>query len=123
MTAQLQTEHPLEFLSLKGGCTRSSESTLVKMPNCWKPQVVARTQFGEYTHLTTNEWAKEFSEHRCKKDSLTMHAQLPCGTNRLDIGMNLDLHSVCMYAGIVDPAETVQMKRLVRAVPTPICNN
>ena len=24
------------FLSLKGGCTGSSESTLVKMPHCWK---------------------------------------------------------------------------------------
>ena len=30
------TEHNLEFLSLKGGCTGSSESTLVKMPPCWK---------------------------------------------------------------------------------------
>ena len=27
----LLTEHRLEFLSLKGGCTGSSESTLVKM--------------------------------------------------------------------------------------------
>ena len=26
----------LEFLSLKGGCTCLSESTLVKMPYCWK---------------------------------------------------------------------------------------
>ena len=30
------TEHHLEFLSLKGGCTGSPESTLVKMPHCWK---------------------------------------------------------------------------------------
>ena len=35
------TEHHLEFLSLKGGCTGSSESTLVKMPHCWKSHVVA----------------------------------------------------------------------------------
>ena len=27
-------EHHLEFLSLKGGCTGSSESTLVKMSYC-----------------------------------------------------------------------------------------
>ena len=29
------------FLSLKGGCTDSPESTLVKMPRCWKPHVAA----------------------------------------------------------------------------------
>ena len=31
MTVKLLTEHYLEFLSLKGDCTGSSESTLVKM--------------------------------------------------------------------------------------------
>ena len=35
------TEYHLEFLSLKGGCTNSSESTLVKMPHCWKSDVAA----------------------------------------------------------------------------------
>ena len=34
MSVELLTEHHLEFLSLKGGCTGSSESTLVKMPHC-----------------------------------------------------------------------------------------
>ena len=32
MIVKLLTEHHLEFLSLKEGCTGSSESTLVKMP-------------------------------------------------------------------------------------------
>ena len=36
MIVKLLTEHHLEFLSLKGGCTGLSESTLVKIPNCWK---------------------------------------------------------------------------------------
>ena len=36
MTVKLLTEHHLEFLSLKGGCTGSSESTLAKMPHFWK---------------------------------------------------------------------------------------
>ena len=31
MIVKLLTEHHLEFLSLKGGCRGSSESTLVKM--------------------------------------------------------------------------------------------
>ena len=36
------TEHHLEFLSLKGGCRGSSESTHVKMPHCWKSHVTAQ---------------------------------------------------------------------------------
>ena len=42
MIAQLLTEHHLEFLSIKGGCKGSSESTLVKMPHCWKSHVMAQ---------------------------------------------------------------------------------
>ena len=42
MSVKLLTEHYLEFLSLKGGYTGSSESTLVKMPHCWKSCVVAQ---------------------------------------------------------------------------------
>ena len=38
---KLLAEHHLELLSLKGGCTCSSESTLVKMPHCWKSQGTA----------------------------------------------------------------------------------
>ena len=36
MIVKLLTKHHLEFLSLKGGCRGSAESTLVKMSNCWK---------------------------------------------------------------------------------------
>ena len=42
MTVKLLTEQHLEFLSLKGSCTGSSESTLVKMPHCWKSHVNAQ---------------------------------------------------------------------------------
>ena len=41
MNVKLLTEHHLEFLSLKGGCRGSSESTHVKMPHCWKSRVAA----------------------------------------------------------------------------------
>ena len=41
MIVKLLTEHHLEFLSLKGGCTGSSEATLVKMSNCWKSHAAA----------------------------------------------------------------------------------
>ena len=42
MTVKLLTEHHLEFLSLRGDCTGSSESTLVKMPHCWISHVAAQ---------------------------------------------------------------------------------
>ena len=41
MSVKLLTEHQLEFLNLKGGCRGSSESTLVKMSNCWKSHAAA----------------------------------------------------------------------------------
>ena len=41
MSVKLLTEHHLELLSLIGGCTGSSESTLVKNTLCWKSHVAA----------------------------------------------------------------------------------
>ena len=42
MSVKLLTEHHLEFLSLKGCCRGSSESTLVKMSNFWKSYAAAQ---------------------------------------------------------------------------------
>ena len=42
MSVKLLTEHLLEVLSLKGGCTGLSESTLVKMSNYWKSRATAQ---------------------------------------------------------------------------------
>ena len=53
MTVKLLIEHNLEFLSLKWGCTGSFESTLVKMPHCWKSH--AMTQINSASgHLIQN---------------------------------------------------------------------
>ena len=41
MTVMLLIEDNLEFLSLKGGCTGSPESTNVKMPHWWKSHATA----------------------------------------------------------------------------------
>ena len=41
MIIKLLTEYHLEFLSLKGDCRGSSESTLVKISNCWKSHAAA----------------------------------------------------------------------------------
>ena len=38
----------MEFLSLTGGCTSSSESTHVKMPHCWKSHAAAQMYEASY---------------------------------------------------------------------------
>ena len=45
MIVKLLTERHLEFLSIKGGCRGPSESTLVKMSNCWKSRALAQFYF------------------------------------------------------------------------------
>ena len=42
MSVKRLTEHHLESLSLKGGCTGSSESIHVKKIHCWKSHAVAQ---------------------------------------------------------------------------------
>ena len=58
MIVKLLTEHNLEFLSLKVGCRGSSESTLVKMSNCWKSHVMAQLKvyfFFKYFNIVPAE--------------------------------------------------------------------
>ena len=53
----------LEILSLKGGCTCLSESTLVKMPHCWKSHVTAHYGISEiYTRLNSHNVATTSEE-------------------------------------------------------------
>ena len=54
MIVKLLTEHLLEFLSLKGGCPGLSESTLVKIPHCWKSHVTAHFLY-RYISETSHE--------------------------------------------------------------------
>ena len=51
MIVKLLTDLHLEFLSLKGDCRGSSESTLVKMSNCWKSYAAAHYYFGQENWL------------------------------------------------------------------------
>ena len=51
MSVKLLTEHHFEFLSLTGCITGSSESTLVKIPNCWKSRVTAQMLIFSYPSL------------------------------------------------------------------------
>ena len=54
MIVKLLTEHHLELLSFKGGCTGLYESTLVKMPHCWKSHATARIIFFGKPHNIYN---------------------------------------------------------------------
>ena len=55
MSAKLLTEHHLEFLRLRGGCKGSSESTLVKIPHCWKSHATAQSvSFCSFRFSTNN---------------------------------------------------------------------
>ena len=55
MSVKLLTEHHLEFLSLKEGCTGSSESTLVDMSNSWKSHAAAQNFFSINGQQTENK--------------------------------------------------------------------
>ena len=52
MSVNLLTEQHLEFLSLTGGCTGSTESTLVKLPHCWKSYATAQLMISDTSKPT-----------------------------------------------------------------------
>ena len=60
MIVKLLTEHHLEFLSLKGGCKGSSESTHVKMPHCWKSHALAQNIFHLLSTIDENDNALQW---------------------------------------------------------------
>ena len=51
MIDKLLTEHNLEFLSVKGGCRGSSESTLVKISTCL--EITCHGSYVKDTYLRT----------------------------------------------------------------------
>ena len=96
MTIQLLTEQHLEFLSLKGGCTVSSEFTLLKMSHCWKSHVTAhidsycgrsfiRSQL-ICIYAVFKRWFK-ISKHLC----------MQCSFNRLQTVMYVSSNQTCFY--------------------------
>ena len=68
MSVKLLTEHHLEFISLKVGYTGSSESTLVKMPHCWKSHVAAFMLF------CTQIYIHDYNKLGLKGDQVPMAA-------------------------------------------------
>ena len=61
MIVKLLTEHHLEFLSLKGGCRGSSESTLAKISIFWKSHAaahmtIAALKHADFLQLLQSQW-------------------------------------------------------------------
>ena len=66
MIVKILTEHHLAFLSLQGGCTGLSESTLVKMPHCWESHVTAHFIFLKRLSFGSKECTMELKV-QCKQ--------------------------------------------------------
>ena len=60
MSVKLLTEQHLEYLSLKGGCTVASESTLVKMPHCWKAHLAAQLKNTDHVRYVCSVLAESY---------------------------------------------------------------
>ena len=87
MIVKLLTEHHLEFLSLKGGCRGSSESTLAKMSNCWKSRAAAHischvylSNLPKYFHgISQNQTIDDLEQfvanhHTVDEDFMALHS-------------------------------------------------
>ena len=84
MSVKLLTEHRLEFVSLKGGCTGSSESTLVRMPHCRGSiyDILASSRcvrYAGYFHISKKRKSSDKyhkSSFSCKQ--CAVHARVHC---------------------------------------------
>ena len=74
MSVKVLIEHRLEFLSIKGGCTGSSESTLVKMPHC------SKSRRGSYKQVHKTDFGTTYYAN-----SSNMHVQLSSGARCLSL--------------------------------------
>ena len=87
MTVKLLTEHHLEFVRLKGGCTGSSESTHVKMSNCWKSHALAQIKFNVWKYVSTLTHIKAY--RRLKLTTVTKTVILKEQTVRHKLTFNV----------------------------------
>ena len=74
MIVKLLTEHHLEFLSLKGGCRGSSESTLVKIPHCCKSRAMAHIVFRH----RSSSWFNSLHTGKPKRVLQSVMSQMKC---------------------------------------------
>ena len=98
MRVKLLTEHHLEFLSLKGGCTGLSESTLVKMPHYWKSHVAAQLYAidGKDVILSSCTFNSFFASNNFCRLLITFANSLDPDQDQHLIGPDLDPNSLTL---------------------------
>ena len=110
MIVRLLTEHHLGFLSLKGCCRGSSESTHVKMPHCWKSHALTPIFFFSRLFEGLHQCVKFFAGYYCYEydlrnllvnhiSSIAFHfhsnalaASPPTSDRHIDHGLLADFH-------------------------------
>ena len=101
MIVKQLTKHHLEFLSLKGSCTGSPESTLAKMPNCWKSHVV----YGPVHEILV-------LIAYVQKPPIKAYTDVLSGVCDLNFSLRLfHLHSCFMYASSECSSESAHLHR------------
>ena len=80
MSVKLLTEHRLEFVSLKGGCTGSSESTLVKMRHCVAAQFMIYIGFEPMRTIHISEKRKNSDKYH-KSSFSCMQFAVSCSSS------------------------------------------
>ena len=94
------TEHHLEFLSLKVGCTDWSESTHIKMPQCWKSHVTAHSFLVDLASVDRRNIDREEETSERVKELTNAYA-------------NSDLHKDIVYRIIEDTMKPTTSKQLL----------
>ena len=107
-SVKLLAEQNFEFLSLRGGCTGSSESTHVKMTHCWKSHVTAQIS------LIKKSYAQ--------KPPLNAHPDVSSRTRGLNVYLSPCLCPYLVYTSSEGSGESVHMRRLAWAFAARQCD-
>ena len=97
MTVKLLNEQHLEFLSLKGDSTGSSEPTLLKIPQCWKSHVRAQQTYGPLYKVSV------FISY-AKISQINDHTDVSSKARGLDFDLGLHLYTCFVYVSSEDLA-------------------
>ena len=121
MSIKLLTEHNLEFLSLKGGYTGSSESTLFKMPHCWKSSVtahicmlVSREAVEAAGHLLLSDHSRDNTRRRreeCQILQSRIWSTVPVNMVRLGQQSTVPINMVSLQQQSTVPVNMVSLEQ------------